>query len=249
MKLQHHLGGLEGLGPVDFQKHVFVVPWETRIFGIHVAMMGLSNHLAAALPKYPIKQVPTAFKEFWTWGHLRAGAEAMNPFDYFRFRYYEKWLGGITGFFIEKGYITEAELDTRTAQYLEDGNLHDVPLPQRHNQALDDQVMRYLREGDSPQRPRQAPAKFAAGDTVTVKDLPPVAHTRLPGHLRGKTGKVYLVYEAAYAYFFSTGPDGLGEPMPVYLVAFEPQAIWGEALADPHAIFYADLFETYLEAA
>jgi nitrile hydratase len=249
MKLQHHLGGLEGLGPVDFQKRVFVAPWETRIFGIHVAMMGQSNHLEGALPKYPIKQVPTAFKDFWTWGHLRVGAEAMNPLDYFRFRYYEKWLGGITGFFVDKGYITEEELDTRTAQYLEDGNLNDAPLPKRDNQAIDDQVMRYLREGDSPQRPRQAAAKFAAGDTVTVKDIPPVAHTRLPGHLRGKTGRVHLVYEAAYTYFFSTGPDGLGAPMPVYLVAFEPQAIWGEALAEPNAIVYADLFETYLEAA
>jgi nitrile hydratase len=173
----------------------------------------------------------------------------MNPLDYFRFRYYEKWLGGITGFFVDKGYITEEELDTRTAQYLEDGNLNDAPLPKRDNQAIDDQVMRYLREGDSPQRPRQAAAKFAAGDTVTVKDIPPVAHTRLPGHLRGKTGRVHLVYEAAYTYFFSTGPDGLGAPMPVYLVAFEPQAIWGEALAEPNAIVYADLFETYLESA
>jgi Nitrile hydratase beta subunit len=34
----------------------------------------------------------------------------MNPFDYFRFRYYEKWLGGITQFFLDKGYISEDEL-------------------------------------------------------------------------------------------------------------------------------------------
>ena len=40
MKLQHHLGGLEGLGPVAFEKRVFVEEWEKRIFGIHAAMMG-----------------------------------------------------------------------------------------------------------------------------------------------------------------------------------------------------------------
>jgi nitrile hydratase len=249
MKLQHHIGGLEGLGAVDFQKHVFVAPWEERIFGIHVAMMGLSNHLDQANPAYPIKQVPTAFKDFWTWGHLRMGAEGMNPFDYFRLRYYEKWLGGISGFFVDKGYITQEELDTRTALYLEDGNLKDAPLPQKPNAAIDEQVMRYLRQGDSPQRPLKSAAKFAAGAKVMVKDVPPVAHTRLPGHLRGKPGTVRLIYPEAYAYFFSTGPDGLGEPMPVYLVSFEPKVIWGEALADPHATFYADLFETYLEAA
>ena len=52
MKLQHTLGGLQGLGPVDFQKKVFVEKWETRIFGIHTAMMALSTHLENSLPEY-----------------------------------------------------------------------------------------------------------------------------------------------------------------------------------------------------
>ena len=77
--------------------------WEKRIFGIHVAMMGLSKHLGSAVPKYPVDEVPTTFKDKWTWADLRTGAEAMNPFDYFKFRYYEKWLGGITQFFIDRG--------------------------------------------------------------------------------------------------------------------------------------------------
>jgi hypothetical protein len=76
------------------EKRVFVEDWETRIFGIHVAMMGLSNHLGAALAKYPIQDVPTTFKDYWTWGHLRSSAEAMDLIDYFRLRYYERWLGG-----------------------------------------------------------------------------------------------------------------------------------------------------------
>ena len=51
MKLQHYLGGLEGLdGPLDFEKRVFVEDWERRIFGIHVALMGLSSSLRDALP-------------------------------------------------------------------------------------------------------------------------------------------------------------------------------------------------------
>ncbi len=87
MKLQHYLGGLEGLPePLTLEKRVFVEEWEKRIFGIHVAMMGLSNHLGSALPAYPIDEVPTAFKDEWTWADLRTGAEAMNPFDYFKFR-------------------------------------------------------------------------------------------------------------------------------------------------------------------
>ena len=41
MKLQHYVGGLEGLPePLNFEKRVFAEEWEKRIFGIHVAMMG-----------------------------------------------------------------------------------------------------------------------------------------------------------------------------------------------------------------
>ena len=96
MILQHTLGGLQGLGPVDFQKKVFVENWETRIFGIHTAMMALSTHLENSLPDYTMSEVPSTFKDIWTWADLRRGAESISPFAYFQFRYYEKWLGGIT---------------------------------------------------------------------------------------------------------------------------------------------------------
>jgi nitrile hydratase subunit beta len=111
MRLQHTLGGLEGLGPVTFEKRVFVEPWEKRIFGIHVAMMALSSQL-------PLAATPSKFNTVWTWADLRKGAESLNPFDYFKYRYYEKWLGGISGYFVDKGYITEAELAARTEQIL-----------------------------------------------------------------------------------------------------------------------------------
>ena len=87
MKIQHNIAGIENLCEIDFQKRVFVVPCEERIFGIHVAMMALSNHLDTdSVPEYSISLVPTTFDSFWSWGHLRKGAEGMNPFDYFKFR-------------------------------------------------------------------------------------------------------------------------------------------------------------------
>src|ERR1700759_5633851 len=116
MKLQHHLGGLQGLPELNFEKREFVEARDARGLGLHVAMMALSNHLSSAVPQYPIDDVPTAFKDEWTWADLRSGAEAMNPFDYFKFRYYEKWLGGITQFFVDKGYVTEEELAERIAE-------------------------------------------------------------------------------------------------------------------------------------
>ncbi|MFH8498597.1 nitrile hydratase subunit beta [Streptomyces coeruleorubidus] len=245
MKLQHHLGGLENLGHVTYEPRVFVEDWEQRIFGIHVAMMGLSAHLGDAVPQYPIEDVPTAFSSVWTWADLRKGAEAMHPFAYFQYRYYEKWLGGIGGFFVSQGYITAEELEAKAAEYLQAPGLD---LPEGGDERIDDQVMRYLREGDSPrQGPAESPA-FAVGDRVTVKDVPPTEHTRLPGNLRGRTGTVERVFEGDYGYFCSTGPDGIGEPMPVYAVRFEPTDIWGE-LAEPGAVLYGELYQTYLTHA
>lgn len=247
MKLQHYLGGLEGLDPINTETQVFVEPWETRIFGIHTAMMALSNHLDTALPDYSISEVPTQFKSFWTWGHLRMGAEAMHPFEYFRLRYYEKWLGGISGFFVEEGYITQEELDTRTAEFLEDSEKAAAALPMGGPAAIDAQVLKYLKEGDSPQRPLSAPPKFKVGDQVRIKDVPSGAHSRLPGQLKGRVAEVVLVYEGAFTYFFPTS-DGIGTPMPVYSLAFKPTDMWDESLVEPNSIYYNDIFEVYIEA-
>ncbi|HWO10988.1 MAG TPA: nitrile hydratase subunit beta [Polyangiaceae bacterium] len=245
MKLQHMLGGIENLGPVWLEPRPFVEQWETRIFGIHVAMMALSTHLSSALPGYDMASVPTTFKHEWTWGHLRTGAEAMNPFDYFKFRYYEKWLGGISSFFIEQGYITEAELTELTERYLKGS---PPTRPQKDLPAVDAQIIKYLREGDSPARPAPQPPAFALGDRVVIKDVHPAAHTRLPGYLRGKQGVIDHVYDGSYAYFFSTGPDGIGAPMPVYVVKFTPEELWG-SMSEPNNVIFADLFEAYLQPA
>ena len=142
MKLQHHLGGLEGLDPITPEKRVFVEPWEKTIFAIHTAMMGLSNHLG-------FKDVPTTFKDEWTWADLRKGAEAMPPFDYFRFRYYEKWLGGISGWFVAQGYVTADELEAKTKEYLADPM---TAKPSGGDAKIDAQVRHYLETGDLPKR-------------------------------------------------------------------------------------------------
>lgn len=238
MKLQHFLGGLEGLPePLELEKRVFVAEWEKRIFGIHVAMMGLSKHLSAALPEYPIEDVPTAFRDEWTWADLRTGAEAMNPFDYFKYRYYEKWLGGITSFFIERGYLSEEELAAATNAA--------AARPKTDDRAIDEQIERYLRNGDSPRRDVAHP-RFTPGDRVRVANVPAVAHTRLPGFLRGHEGTVQRVFEGDYAYFKHTG-DGIGDPMPVYVVEFTSTELWGVGAEDKPNTMSAELFEAYLE--
>ena len=238
MRLQHSLGGLEGLEPVEPELRVFVEPWETRIFGIHTAMMALSNQLS-------LPATSSTFKTVWTWADLRKGAEAMNPFDYFKYRYYEKWLGGISGYFVANGTITAEELEERTRSYLADPQ---APLPKGGTQDIDDRVHRYLVDGDSPKGDRPADPVFAVGDRVVVGDPPSVEHTRCPGYLRNKSGVVETVYDDAYSYLCSTGPDGIGPPMTVYCIRFDPQDLW-PGNAEPGFAIYADLFEAYVRPA
>lgn len=244
MKLQHYLGGLENLGPVSLEKNVFVSEWEKRIFGIHTVMMAESRHLSDALPQYPVAELGTSFNETWTWASLRTGAEGMQPFEYFKYRYYEKWLMGITQFFIDRGYVTAAEMAELVKTY------RDNPaqaLPDQPNAALKQQIVRYLNEGDSGLRPATAAPLFAVGQTVYVADPEAADHTRLPGFLRNKKGTVTEVYPGAFEYFVTTGPDGLAGPQHVYCVSFAAEDIWGEEKCEPNTVIYADLFETYIQ--
>ncbi|WNJ87922.1 nitrile hydratase subunit beta [Bosea sp. 685] len=236
MKLQHYLGGLEGLGEVSTEVRVFVEPWETRIFGIHTAMMALS-------PQLPLPSTASTFHTVWTWADLRKGAEALNPFDYFRYRYYEKWLGGISAYFIANGYVTAEELDAETEEYYRNP---DRSLPRGGGADIDERIGRYLVEGDSPRRDEQIKPRFAKGDHVLVRDVASVEHTRLPGYLRGHLGVIEAVYEGAYAYLCDTGPDGIGPPMHVYCVRFDPSDIW-PGNAEANFAIYADLFDSYLK--
>jgi len=244
MKLQHSLGGLQNLGPVNLEEKVFVQPWEERIFGIHTVMMAESAHLKDALPKYAVDTLPTAFKDTWTWASLRTGAEGMQPFEYFKYRYYEKWLGGISQFFIDQGYITADELAQETAHYRANPQ---APLPDSPNEALKDQIADYLVRGDSGLRPLPHAPKFGQGQIVYVADPLASDHTRLPGYLRNKKGIVDMVYPGAFEYFVSTGPDGLEGAMPVYRIAFDAADIWGESMSEAKTVIYADLFEVYLQ--
>jgi nitrile hydratase len=246
MKLQHYLGGLENLGPVSLETKVFVAEWEKRIFGIHTVMMAASPHLDQALPKYPMDKVPTTFKEKWTWAHLRTGAEGMQPFEYFKYRYYEKWLMGISQMFIDRGYIAADDLDKLTEHYRAQP---DAPLPLQENPALKEQVVRYLNCGDSGLRTPPAAPRFKVGETVQVADPEAAEHSRLPGFLRNKRGTVTEVYADAFEYFVSTGPDGLEGPQHVYCVAFDAADIWGAAMTEPNTVIYADLFDTYLKTS
>jgi nitrile hydratase len=225
------------------EPRVFVANWEKRIFGIHTVMMALSTHLDKALKPYPMADLQTTFTETWTWASLRTGAEGMQPFEYFKYRYYEKWLMGISQFFVDRGYVTAKEIDKLAAHYRADPG---APLPEQPNPALRQQVARYLQLGDSGLRELGAAPRFSVGDRVQVADPKAADHTRLPGFLRNKIGCVTEVYPGAFGYFVDTGPDGLAGAQHVYCVSFDAAAIWGKEKSEANTVIYADLFDAYL---
>lgn len=224
MKLQQYLGGLENVGPVSTEKKVFVEEWEKQLFGVHMCMMGTG---------------------IWAWPHLRVKAEGMNPLDYFKYRYYIKWLGGMCAFLIERNYINEEELDELTDYYLENP---DAPLPKKGNPNVTEAVVDYMFTGDDPYRDVANNPVYKVGQLVRVLDPASAVHTRLIGYLRNQVGVVEEVYPQAVLYTDSVPTDSISVPQPIYRVRFMTRDIWPER-PDTDDTLYSEVFETYLEAA
>lgn len=92
MRGVHDLGGLPA-GPVDRTEH------EPSFFEQRVdAMMRLLSHPA---------------RGHFTVDAMRRSIESLPPEDYFGLGYYERWIRTIRQLVIEKGLITEAELEAR----------------------------------------------------------------------------------------------------------------------------------------
>jgi hypothetical protein len=144
------------------------------------------------------------------------------------FRYYEKWLSGIPiprrQGIPARGRNRLADKRTAWRSGQPDGARPGGP---DRAEAIDEQIIAYLRNRDSTRRDVAHP-KFAVGQRVRIANVPAGAHTRLPGYLRGRSGTVAQVLEGDYAYFWHTG-DGIGDQMPVYIVEFTPTELWGSA--------------------
>lgn len=87
------------------------------------------------------------------------------------------------------------------------------------------------------------PPRFAPGDRVATRAADPAGHTRLPRYARGQTGRV-----VAFTGHWPLADDVAGRRPaprnePVYTVAFDARALWGEG---GHEVTL-DLWQSYLE--
>ena len=98
MKGGHDLGGKRGLGPINPEQDepVFHHEWEKRAFAITLA---------------------SGFLGQWNIDMSRHARERMDPDHYLNSSYYEKWAYGLQILLVEKGILTEQEINERMAEF------------------------------------------------------------------------------------------------------------------------------------
>lgn len=102
-----------------------------------------------------------------------------------------------------------------------------------------------LRTGDNYHFDAEIVPSFKKGDSVTVVNIHPRGHTRLPAYVRGKTGVVdkdFGVYVFNDAVCHDEGP----KPQHLYNVLFTSTELWGKDAPNPRDSLCISMFEDYL---
>jgi nitrile hydratase len=216
----HDMGGMHGFGPIEYEANEprFHAAWEA-----HVA--AINNRARRGLGLYNNDE-------------FRYGIEQMQPGDYLRASYFERWLASIEYNLVQKGILSRGELDARI-ELLRDQLESVLPsrvdaAPPRHEPT----------PGSDAHMPGIEPL-FVVGDAVVTRNAHPNGHSRLPRYVRGKRGVIHRVNGPEI--FPDTHAHGLGEhPQVVYSVRFDGRELWGDS-AEPRQMLYIDLWESYLE--
>ena len=213
----HDMGGLQDMGPIQYEKDepVFHAEWEGRVYGIDAS-------LRAA--------------EKWNLDTWRHEIELLPPADYLRMTYYERWLRINEQLVVKHGLATPTEL---AAGSPDPGSAKSIP-------ALTAPVVaRHLGRGIPSSQDPKAPPHFKVGETVRARNMNPTGHTRLPRYARGKVGAIARDH-GVYT-FPDTNANFQGEKRQhVYSVRFPAHELWGEQ-ASPLDSVYLDLWDDYLE--
>jgi nitrile hydratase beta subunit len=213
----HDLGGMHGFGPIDLGpdgQAAIHADWERRVVGFG----------RLALDRY------------FNFDGFRHGIERMDPADYLRASYFERWLESIVANFIAGGFLTTEELDARIDLLRRQPDAA-LPRPPAGSTPI-------LAPAPEPALASQTP-RFSPGDAVITRNIHPTGHTRLPRYARSKRGTIHLVHGPEV--FPDTNAHGLGKhPQVVYNVRFDGRELWGVS-AEPATMVSIDLWESYLE--
>jgi len=215
----HDMGGMHGFGPVASEpdEPVFHADWEGRVLAMDLAMRATGE---------------------WGVDAARFAREREPPVEYLAESYYERWLGGLERLLLERGLVSEEELEA--------GRSVTPGKALARRLEPEEAATHGGRSARSRREPKRA-ALFAVGDRVRARNIHPSGHTRLPRYVRGHVGTVARVHGCHV--FPDVSAHGLGEdPRWLYVVMFDATELWG-ADAEPGSAVSVDAFEPYLEPA
>ena len=198
----HDTGGRQGFGPIRFTQAAtaFHDHWEVEANSLYVLAVRL---------------------RIFNMDEYRHAIERMEPRHYLSASYYERSLTSLATLLVEKGIVTQAELERRA---LGSFPLARPSVPGRSNAV----------EGE----------RFQPGDRVRVKAEHVAGHVRMPGYIRGKTGCV-VSESPAYPFPDAHAHGVEAQDEPTYDVRFRSEDLWPNS-ADA-ALVHVAVFQSYLE--
>jgi nitrile hydratase len=216
----HDMGGMHGMGPIRREENepVFHETWEGRVYAINRALGPWGK---------------------WNLDASRHGIELLPPADYLRMSYYEKWLARTMTLLVQRGVITQEELES--------GRLAPGSAKLTPKLTAADVPAAAARRGSYMRPDADAKARFKVGDHVRARKMNPEGHTRLPRYARGRAGVIarhhgIFVFPDTNALFQGEQPQHL------YSVKFTARELWGDAASARDSV-YIDLWDSYLEHA
>lgn len=216
----HDMGGMHGFGPIPIEhdEPIFHEPWEGRMYALSTTV----NYSSELNFRYEI--------------------ERMEPAEYLRSSYYEKWLHSRLSMLIAAGVLTQDEYDAAVAHFQANPS---EPLPRVEDPTLAAQMIERHSRARPLQRKANRDPAFQIGDSVRTRNVHPIGHTRLPRYARGKECVIVAYY--GFQDIDDSIPPGVeAQPEPVYAVRFQAQELWGES-AESNATVCLDMWESYLE--
>ncbi len=221
----HDMGGMHGFGHIDIEEDepVFHEEWEGRVYGMVTGIREEHDVYGPYGSRHYIENIP--------------------PAHYLASSYYERWMLALEAALVNKGILTAEELDAKTRRFSDDPA---AEVPQQTDAELAERVRQRIYRPQPMEQEATLPPRFSIGDTIAVRNINPVGHTRLPRYVRGKRGIVARIYGAQGFQDEPTIADG--SPQHVYSVVFEASELWGED-AEPNQRLYIDMWECWMEAA
>ena len=154
----HDMGGMQGFGPVvgEDAEPTFHAPWEGRVLGLQRALL---------------------YTRAWNIDVFRHAQEQLPGATYLTVSYYHRWLLSLSRTAVERGLVTQEELDA--------GRALGQARPVQRTLGLREVGAAFIRGAFG--RTPAAEARFAPGDRVRTRNLHPPGHTRLPRYARDPT--------------------------------------------------------------